>query len=122
MFAPLVSLLKKIGPGYYRHIHWECGLIGQILYVQATLMGRHVSATGMGCFVDADINSLFFPSSHLQEEETKDSIPLLNMETNTYQSLYHFAIGFSGSNDWDERYPPYDYKRHILDVLSETSA
>jgi len=34
----------------YKNIHWEAGLIGQVLYLEATALG--LKGTGIGCFYD----------------------------------------------------------------------
>jgi len=38
------------GPWWYRRLHWEAGLLGQVLYLEAEAAG--VRATGIGCFFD----------------------------------------------------------------------
>ena len=37
-------------PWKYKNIHWEAGLIGQVLYLEATALG--LKGTGIGCFYD----------------------------------------------------------------------
>ncbi len=60
-------------PHRYRELHWECGAIGQQLYLEATSLG--LSGTGIGCFLDDTMHSL------------------LGLKTNKYQILYHFTVG-----------------------------
>jgi len=61
------------GPHRYKELYWECGAIGQQLYLDATSMG--LSGTGIGCFLDDMFHSL------------------LGLKDNKYQSLYHFTVG-----------------------------
>jgi hypothetical protein len=37
-------------PFLYRHLYWETGMVGQVLYLEAEAHG--VRATGIGCFFD----------------------------------------------------------------------
>ena len=57
----------------YKSLYWECGAIGQQLYLEATSLG--LSATGIGCFLDDVMHRL------------------LGLEGRDFQSLYHFTIG-----------------------------
>lgn len=57
----------------YRRLFWECGLIGQILYLEAEAAG--VRGTGIGCFFDDAVHGV------------------LGLRDNAWQSLYHFTIG-----------------------------
>ena len=66
--------LQKYGPHRYKELYWECGAIGQQLYLEATSLG--LSGTGIGCFLD-----------DLMHKE------ILGLQNNTYQSLYHFTVG-----------------------------
>ena len=58
----------------YKELYWECGMIGQQLYLEATSLG--LSGTGIGCFLDDLMNTR-----------------VLGLKNNTYQSMYHFTIG-----------------------------
>ncbi len=57
----------------YRRLFWECGLLGQILYLEAEAAG--VRGTGIGCFFDDAVHGV------------------LGLTDNTWQSLYHFTVG-----------------------------
>ena len=57
----------------YRRLFWECGLLGQILYLEAEAAG--VRGTGIGCFFDDAVHGV------------------LGLKDNDWQSLYHFTIG-----------------------------
>ncbi len=58
----------------YKELYWECGAIGQQLYLEATSLG--LSGTGIGCFLDDLVHK-----------------KILGMKNNSYQSLYHFTVG-----------------------------
>jgi SagB-type dehydrogenase family enzyme len=73
MIAQFRKPLEHFGPWFYRRLFWECGLIGQVLYLEAEAAG--VRGTGIGCFFDDAVHQL------------------LGLETTQYQSLYHFTIG-----------------------------
>lgn len=60
-------------PWAYRRLHWEAGLIGQALYLEAERFG--LRGTGVGCFFD---------------DETHDFIGLKSAEL---QTIYHFTLG-----------------------------
>ncbi len=57
----------------YPRLYWECGAIGQVLYLQAEVSG--VRSTGIGCFFDDPARAIF------------------GLRDNNYQSLYHFTVG-----------------------------
>jgi len=104
MFANLEKIIgqESFGPNGYLAAHYECGLIGHILYLEAHSMG--FGATGMGCFLD-DLSRQAFG---LQNEETEKIV---------YYPLYHFAIGIP---DKTQRYKLFDYRRDMFDgVLQE---
>ena len=60
-------------PYIYRHLFWETGMVGQVLYLEAEAHG--IRATGIGCFYDDPVHHI------------------LGLSDNTYQSLYHFTMG-----------------------------
>jgi len=60
-------------PWRYRQLHWEAGLLGQALYLEAEAAGFR--GTGIGCFFDDDLHRL------------------LGIEGMAFQSLYHFTVG-----------------------------
>ncbi|WP_331774804.1 SagB/ThcOx family dehydrogenase [Sulfurospirillum sp. 1612] len=65
--------ISQKGTHRYKELYWECGAIGQQLYLEATSLG--LSATGIGCFLDDIFHTL------------------LGLKSDTFQSLYHFTIG-----------------------------
>jgi nitroreductase len=73
MIAVLEKRLHNLGPWFYRRLFWECGIIGQILYLEAEAAG--LRATGIGCFFDDPTHQL------------------LGIQDHQCQSLYHFTLG-----------------------------
>jgi len=72
MLAPLKATVAE-RPFMYRHLHWECGMIGQILYLEAEAHG--IRGTGIGCFFDDAVAAL------------------MGITDDSLNSLYHFTIG-----------------------------
>ena len=50
MLADFDASLQTFGPSFYRHLFWETGMVGQVLYLEAEAAGAR--ATGIGCFYD----------------------------------------------------------------------
>jgi hypothetical protein len=73
MIARFEDPLARYGPWFYRRLFWECGAVGQILYLEAEAAGAR--GTGIGCFFDDPTHEL------------------LGLKTRAYQSLYHFTVG-----------------------------
>ena len=73
MIARLRPSLMERGEWFYRRLFWECGLIGQVLYLEAEAAGAR--ATGIGCFYDDAVHEV------------------LGLAGDTWQSLYHFSMG-----------------------------
>jgi SagB-type dehydrogenase family enzyme len=73
MIARLERSLRERGEWFYRRLFWECGLIGQVLYLEAEAAGAR--ATGIGCFYDDAVHEL------------------LALSGEGWQSLYHFSMG-----------------------------
>jgi hypothetical protein len=73
MIARLESALRDRGPSFYKRLFWECGLIGQVLYLEAEVATSR--ATGIGCFYDNPVHEILGLSGH------------------EWQSLYHFSMG-----------------------------
>ncbi|MDX1726030.1 MAG: SagB/ThcOx family dehydrogenase [Pseudomonas sp.] len=70
----------QAGAWRYPRLYWECGQIGQLLYLEAEAAG--LSATGIGCYFDDSVHEL------------------LGLADSRWQSLYHFTLGRAV---WDER-------------------
>ena len=87
MLAPFAGELQRYGAHRYKELHWECGAIGQQLYLEATSLG--LSGTGIGCFLDDAMHSL------------------IGLSNNNYQILYHFTIGRGYVDSRIQTKPPY---------------
>jgi len=74
-------------PHRYRELFWECGLIGQVLYLEAEAHG--LRGTGIGCFFDDEVHEL------------------LGLAGDRYQSLYHFTVGHPVEDRRLTTLPPY---------------
>ena len=74
MISEFEEPLRRLGPWFYRRLFWECGAIGQVLYLEAEAAG--VRGTGIGCFFDDAVHEL------------------LGLKGLQYQSLYHFTVGY----------------------------
>jgi len=72
MIARLREELET-APCRYRHLFWETGMIGQVLYLEAEAQG--VRATGIGCFFDDPVHEL------------------MGLPDEAFQNLYHFTVG-----------------------------
>jgi SagB-type dehydrogenase family enzyme len=73
MLADFDDSLQAFGPSFYRHLFWETGVVGQVLYLEAEAAGAR--ATGIGCFFDDPMHDV------------------LGLRGHAFQSLYHFTVG-----------------------------
>lgn len=73
MLADFDASLQTFGPAFYRHLFWETGMVGQVLYLEAEAAGAR--ATGIGCFYDDPVHDV------------------LGLHGHAFQSLYHFTVG-----------------------------
>jgi len=87
MLAEYRSSLETLGPWFYRRLHWEAGLVGQVLYLEAEAAG--IRATGIGCFFD---------------DSTHD---LLGLKDDQYVDIYHFTMGSPIDDPRLQTRPPY---------------
>ncbi|WFP50104.1 SagB/ThcOx family dehydrogenase [Methylomonas sp. EFPC3] len=71
----------------YRRLFWECGLLGQILYLEAEAAG--LRGTGIGCFFDDAVHGV------------------LGLKDNDWQSLYHFTVGEPLDDSRLQTFPAY---------------
>ncbi len=78
-------------PFRYRHLFWESGMVGQVLYLEAEAHG--VRGTGIGCFFDDAVHEL------------------LGLSDDRYQSLYHFTVGHPLEDPRLTTLPPYAHLR-----------
>ena len=74
-------------PWHYRQLHWEAGLLGQVLYLEAEAAG--LRGTGIGCFFDDTIHEL------------------LGLKAERFQALYNFTIGRAITDDRITNLPAY---------------
>lgn len=82
-FEPMVGL----EPWRYRHLQWEAGLLGHVLYLEAEAIG--LRGTGIGCFFDDALHQL------------------LGLTGPQFQALYHFTVGRALVDDRILTLPPY---------------
>jgi nitroreductase len=73
MIAEFDRSLADGGPSFYRHLFWESGVVGQVLYLEAEAAGAR--GTGIGCFYDDAVHAA------------------LGIQGFALQSLYHFTVG-----------------------------
>jgi nitroreductase len=73
MLAQFQSVLEAEGAWFYRRLFWECGVVGQQLYLEAEAAG--IRGTGIGCFFDEPVHQI------------------VGLRDSRVQSLYHFAVG-----------------------------
>jgi SagB-type dehydrogenase family enzyme len=93
MLARFEGALRERGEWFYRRLFWECGLVGQVLYLEAEAAGAR--ATGIGCYYDDPVHELLGLSGH------------------EWQSLYHFSMGLPVEDTRLTSEPGYDWERHI---------
>ncbi|MBS1212810.1 MAG: hypothetical protein H6R26_1427 [Proteobacteria bacterium] len=74
-------------PWRYRQLHWEAGLLGQVLYLEAEARGFR--GTGIGCYFDDVFHEL------------------LGLTDRRFQSLYHFTVGTPLTDTRILTLPPY---------------
>lgn len=79
-------------PYRYRHLFWETGMIGQVLYLEAEAHGFR--GTGIGCFFDDAVHEI------------------MGFDDNHYQSLYHFTVGKPIEDSRLTTYPPYHHLKN----------
>jgi len=73
MLSRFEKTLQKTGAWLYPQLYWECGMIGQVLYLEAEAM--NIQGTGIGCFFDDPVHEF------------------LGLQDMNFQTLYHFTIG-----------------------------
>ncbi len=88
MIAKFRENIEK-NPFFYRHLHWETGMIGQVLYLEAE--AHSLRGTGIGCFFDDLVHQI------------------LGFSDNSYQDLYHFTIGGAIEDTKLATLPPYHH-------------
>ncbi len=87
MLAEFDPSLERYGAWFYPRLYWECGAIGQVLYLEAEAIG--IRGTGIGCFFDEPTHAVF------------------GISTQRYRSLYHFTVGGPVVDPRLQIWPPY---------------
>jgi SagB-type dehydrogenase family enzyme len=82
-FEPLI----RADAWRYRQLHWEAGLLGHVLYLEAEAAG--LRGTGIGCYFDDAVHEL------------------LGVNTAQFQVLYHFTVGRPLTDERITTLPPY---------------
>ncbi len=88
MFVAEFALPIEADPAAWRHLHWEAGMQGHCLTLEAEAAGWR--GTGIGCFFD--------DADH----------ELLGLEDDRYQVVYHYAIGMPLEDTRITTLPAYD--------------
>jgi SagB-type dehydrogenase family enzyme len=91
MIADFGTMLRDRGPWWYRYLHWEAGILGHVLYLEAEAAG--VRGTGMGCYFDDIVHEL------------------LGLADSRFQDLYHFTVGGPVEDRRLTTLPPYAHLR-----------
>lgn len=94
MLSRFENSLQETGAWLYPQLYWECGIIGQVLYLEAEAL--NIQGTGIGCFFDDPVHEF------------------LGLQDMRFQSLYHFTIGGAVHDDRILTLPAYSqYLRQI---------
>lgn len=77
MFMMVAEFSEPVGadPAAYRHLHWEAGMLGHVISLEAEAAGWR--GTGIGCFFD--------DADH----------EVLGLEDDQFQVIYHYAAGMA---------------------------
>jgi len=82
-FEPVV----RANPWRYRQLHWEAGMLGHALYLEAEAAG--LRGTGIGCYFDDALHEI------------------LGLATTQFQALYYFTVGRPLTDDRISTWPAY---------------
>jgi hypothetical protein len=83
-------------PAVYRHLFRECGMIGQVLYLEAEAQGAR--GTGIGCFFDDVVHEF------------------AGLRDKRLQSLYHFTVGAPITDGRIDTLAPYHHLDRTIDA------
>jgi SagB-type dehydrogenase family enzyme len=92
MLADYAGSLRQ-APWVYRRLFWEAGMLGQVLYLEAEAAGAR--GTGIGCYFDDAVHEL------------------LGIETDEFQSVYHFTVGYPVVDDRLQTLPAYAHLTRV---------
>ena len=98
MLGELAEALEIAGPWAWKRLHWEAGLIGQVLYLEAEATG--IRGTGIGCFFDEPTHQLLLSREAWRAERLVD--------------LYHFTAGGPVEDPRLQTLPPYAHRDPAL--------
>jgi SagB-type dehydrogenase family enzyme len=101
MIARLEGSLRERGEWCYRRLYWECGLIGQVLYLEAEAVGAR--ATGIGCFYDDPVHDM------------------LGLTAHAWQSLYHFSMGVPVEDRRLTSEAGYSWEKSVTTKITKTT-
>ena len=93
MLAEYRAPLEAFGSWFYRRLHWETGVVGQQLYLEAEASG--IRATGIGCFFD-DLGHRTFA-----------------LAGDAFQILYHFTMGAAVDDVRLQTVPAYQHLQRL---------
>lgn len=89
MIVKFEEPIQDLGQSIYPELFWQCGLLGQFLYLEAEANGWR--ATGIGCFFDDEIHKI------------------LGIKDKRWQSLYHFTLGKEVVDKRIQKIDPYGF-------------
>lgn len=92
MIGAIGPVLDQAGAWAYRCLHWEAGMVAQVLYLEAEACG--LRGTGIGCFFDDGVHDL---------------LGLDAAEDAPWQTLYHFTAGGPLEDGRLQSEPPYTH-------------
>ncbi|MBI5008013.1 MAG: nitroreductase family protein [Nitrosomonadales bacterium] len=75
-------------PAAYRHLHWEAGMLGHIVTLEAEAAGWR--GTGIGCFFDDAVHEV------------------LGLQDDRFQVIYHYAVGMALDDPRISTLPAYE--------------
>ncbi|WP_036263337.1 rhodanese-like domain-containing protein [Methylocapsa aurea] len=100
MISEFESLVRA-EPWRYKQLHWEAGLLGHVLYLEAEALG--LRGTGIGCYFDDSMHEV------------------LGLKHAAFASLYHFTLGHPLVDNRIMTLPPYAHREAGGEPPSETS-
>lgn len=93
--------LVRAEPWRYKQLHWEAGLIGHALYLEAETLGFR--GTGIGCYFDDVLHEI------------------LGLKGAAFASLYHFTIGLPLVDTRIMTLPPYADREQAREPTDEAT-